>query len=421
MHSPLAIGILVLAFLGRPQSSLEDLAERAAAEDPAFAAAAIEALRAAGPEGLAAFVAVHRAELASPGTRVAAAIDAIGMQKDNYASRLYWFTDLAHAHARAAAEGKPILSLRLLGNLHEELSCANSRFFRTVLYADPEVAGFLRDNFVLHWQSERPVPKITIDMGDGRSIVRTITGNSIHYVLAADGRVVDGIPGLYGARAFLERLGGARDAAAGDASSAFHERRLAEIELEWRNDLAQAGIDLGALPGPTAATAGEDTGAAAAALRAFGKSKVEAPVLGAMSVAAEELLSRATSDEAWSRIAALHAGGAKLSQASIRLLRNKTLGAEAANRLAGSKALVENPLVRTVAAFERSIAEDTVRNEYRFHAAIHRWLLATPDVRLETLNDRVYAELFLTPRSDPWLGLVPVDTYSALDRGGVVE
>ena len=42
----------------------------------------------------------------------------------------------------------------------------------------------------------------------------------------------------------------------------------------------------------------------------------------------------------------------------------------------------------------------------------------TPDV--QPLNERVYAELFLTPSSDPWLGLVPPDTYSALDRGGLV-
>jgi hypothetical protein len=33
-------------------------------------------------------------------------------------------------------------------------------------------------------------------------------------------------------------------------------------------------------------------------------------------------------------------------------------------------------------------------------------------------NERVYAELFLTPGSDPWLGLVSPDTYLALTPGG---
>jgi hypothetical protein len=39
---------------------------------------------------------------------------------------------------------------------------------------------------------------------------------------------------------------------------------------------------------------------------------------------------------------------------------------------------------------------------------------------VDQLNERVYAELFLTPSSDPWLGLVTPDVYTALDNGGVV-
>src|SRR6185436_11360461 len=98
-----------------------------------------------------------------------------------------------------------------LGNLDEELSCANSRFFRTTLYANKEVADYLRDHFVLHWKSVRPVPRITIDFGDGRKIERTITGNSIHYVLDANGTVIDAIPGLYTPTAFLKYITQAND------------------------------------------------------------------------------------------------------------------------------------------------------------------------------------------------------------------
>ncbi len=46
------------------------------------------------------------------------------------------------------------------------------------------------------------------------------------------------------------------------------------------------------------------------------------------------------------------------------------------------------------------------------------WLAAEPTVALTDLNTRVYTELFLTPASDPWLGLVPADVYTALDSGG---
>ena len=73
-------------------------------------------------------------------------------------------------------------------------------------------------------------------------------------------------------------------------------------------------------------------------------------------------------------------------------------------------------------ALENSIAEDTVRNEYLFHAKIHEWLATpTPSFAVDSLNSRVYAELFLTPESDPWLGLAPRNQFSALENGGLVE
>jgi hypothetical protein len=63
-------------------------------------------------------------------------LDLICKQRDCYASRLYWHTDFAQAKQAAQASGKPILSLRLLGNLDEELSCANSRFFHCTWFRD---------------------------------------------------------------------------------------------------------------------------------------------------------------------------------------------------------------------------------------------------------------------------------------------
>ena len=44
-----------------------------------------------------------------------------------------------------------------------------------------------RDKFVLHWQSVRPVPKVRIDFGNGRTLEKTLTGNSLHLVLDSDG------------------------------------------------------------------------------------------------------------------------------------------------------------------------------------------------------------------------------------------
>jgi hypothetical protein len=152
-----------------------------------------------GPRGLDSWVAMHGAG-ASP------QLDQICAQKDAHTAHLYWFTELGAAIAEARRTRRPILSLRLLGRLDEELSCANSRFFRKLLYPDPQINQVLRRDFVLHWQSVRPVPKVTIDFGDGRRIERTLTGNSVHVVLDARGEPVDALPGLLSREVFATEL-----------------------------------------------------------------------------------------------------------------------------------------------------------------------------------------------------------------------
>ena len=100
--------------------------------------------------------------------RLAAQIDALSHQKYATVSRLYWHVDPTSAKAAAREQGRPILHLRMLGRLDEDLSCANSRLFRATLYANQDVSQLLRERFVLYWSSERPVPRVTIDFGDGR-------------------------------------------------------------------------------------------------------------------------------------------------------------------------------------------------------------------------------------------------------------
>jgi hypothetical protein len=62
----------------------------------------------------------HATDPAAPLTpewlRLSAALDAVSQQRNSYLSGLYWYTDLNQAAAAARASGKPILSLRLLGN-----------------------------------------------------------------------------------------------------------------------------------------------------------------------------------------------------------------------------------------------------------------------------------------------------------------
>jgi hypothetical protein len=322
--------------------------------------------------------------------------------------------------------------LRLLGNLDDELSCANSRFFRTTLYANAQVSDYLRDHFILHWRSVRPVPKVTIDFGDGRKIERTITGNSIHYVLDADGRIIDALPGLYGAQTFLTGLQQAEQLAYQCASSPvsecaqvlhqYHCARVTALESDWSRDLAivQASSDSVA---PTAISFGPPP-ARAASRAAFSKNQIERPILHSVlpDQPAYAQLEAATDDSSWAKIAALHSDEARLDQGSRALLMAKAPSALTAGRLTGSKIAIENPVLRQIRNLERSISEDTVRNEYLLHTKIHEWLAtASATQNLDAFNSKVYAELFLTPDSDPWLGLVQPDISTALENNGLVS
>lgn len=189
-------------------------------------------LRSLGPEGLRRF-------LEQDDAHDDAALDVLCAQKDARHSLLYWFTDFDLALAEAKKTGRPILSLQLLGRLDDELSCVNSRFFRTTLYPHPAVSKELRANFVLHWHSVRPVPVVRVDFGNGRTLTRTITGNSAHLVLDSRGRPVDVIPGLHAPHAFLEALRFARTLAKHvealpDASAALaHARRRTALLERW--------------------------------------------------------------------------------------------------------------------------------------------------------------------------------------------
>ena len=420
----------------------ESLARLALEANPAEAAIAAAELRSKGPEGLRAFLEANRSEIDAAAktsaesrtgdstdhsryaqsNQVLATLDSICKQKDCFASRLYWYTDIEQAKMAARMEGKPILSLRLLGRLDEDLSCANSRLFRIVLYANEQVSELLRERFVLHWQSVRPVPTVTIDFGDGRKMERTLTGNSIHYVLDSKGRVIDALPGLYGPGAFLRELERILSAAAKldglktdeerqTALARYHQSRLNELETALLDEVKRVGLPAAPsreIPKPAGVTPPRAQVAAA-----VGISKavmIERPILRGMSDSLK-VLDSIGSDAGWSMIARLHMQDAALDDATRALMSFK------------DPARTRGSLQLAALLLQQSVAEDTVRNEYVFRARIHRWL-ATESAgsnvaTLDGLNERIYDELFLTPSWDAWLGLKPTGAYSGIDNDGV--
>jgi hypothetical protein len=392
-------------------------ASAALSRDPAAVQQSIATLRDAGPAGLAALLDQYDK---SGDARLIPIIDAVAAQHDALSSRLYWYTDIAKATEAASAAHKPILYLRLLGKLTDEYSCANSRFFRTVLYANAEVSKFMREHYVLVWVSERPVPVVTIDYGDGRVLKRTITGNSIHYIVTSNGQVIDALPGLYDPKTFIAILAGAERLASTrallpDALTKYLDEKATALRDAWQADVRRVApklLRVGLQPVPQA---GQAPDARAAMRLAVSKSKVEAPLLAKITprdfAAAVDRSFDAADDATWQKLALLHVADAALDASSIALIRSQNAEAY---REAGA-------LDKTLGKLQQTIALDTVRNNYQFRRRILSWLRESPgQVYVEDLNRRVYAELFLTPRTDPWLGLMPAGTYSALSGDGCV-
>lgn len=421
----LVLGSIQVSFATEP---VESLARKAVSENNAASSAAIAELRSLGPAGLAALRAQYAGEInahiTNPTTtpdeqwqRITAALDAVAQQKNSYIAGLYWYTDLDSAKKASKALGKPILSLRLLGKLTDEFSCANSRFFRTVLYPNDEVAAVLRERFVLHWRSVRPVPTVTIDFGDGRKLERTLTGNSIHYILDSQARPLDALPGLYGPRAFLrglanaekvfQSLAGKNDQQRNLLLKDYYEERHQKIGAAWTIDTERIG---GKVPAGYKVYPGQNgTEAVLVAQRAVTKMVTETSILRGMNMVEEEL-GEITDAAAWKKIAELHTADAVLDSRAIALIQRQ------------NPSLSESDLKRLLNRFQGLVALDTVRNEYLMHTKLYTWLRKDPardDV--EKLNKKVYDSLFLTPQSDPWLGLFSNDLYTALDNGGVVR
>ncbi|HEX5873160.1 MAG TPA: hypothetical protein VFY60_00845 [Pyrinomonadaceae bacterium] len=430
-YSFLSLLLLVLCSpqLSYANKSAEALARKAVLENAAEATPAIEELRSLGPAGLQTLMAQYAAEIkhhiAKPSVapderwqRIAVALDNVAQQKNSYIAGLYWHTDIETAKKASAESGKPILSLRLLGKLTDEFSCANSRFFRTVLYPNDAVATMLRERFVLHWQSVRPVPTVTIDFGDGRKLERTLTGNSIHYILDSQARPIDALPGLYGPQAFLRGLENAESIFkslegknAGERYALltrYYRDQHNKISLEWTRDTQKIG---GKVPEGFRIIEGMDgqPDALSVAPLAVTKAAVEINFLRAMTFATDSL-GQITDEEAWKKIAQLHSSLAVLDDRSVALIKRQ------------NPALSDEELGRLLRKFQELIALDTVRNEYLLHSKLYTWLMRDPTSgNLEKLNEKVYASLFLTPGSDPWLGLFSTDVYTALDNGGVVK
>ncbi len=363
-----------------------------------------------------------------------AQLNRAGNAFDNGESRLFWFTDLDAARAQAKRENKPILSLRLLGNLSDEFSCANSRLFRVLLYPNAWINRRLHDDFVLHWSSERPVPVATIDMGDGRVFKRTLTGNSAHYLLSADGTPLDVLPGLYAPAEFekwLQRGADfARDWRAAKVDlrpkilSDWHRGRLIDgAKARNNSDLERTTKEIELILATNLLASDKPapvyTNAQSASLLTAPKRTMEMPILNAMDApqadSSSEVKRQNYKVPLLSDIPLID--GLFLSETITD--SSSLFDAPTRARIVGMQTKTKRESGSLIQTLEQNVARDTRNNRRNFEPAIHAYFVNAAQPDFVQLNRAIYDKLFRTPASDSWLGLAPADAFVALRNGGV--
>jgi hypothetical protein len=213
--------------------------------------------------------------------------------------------------------------------------------------------------------------------------------------MTADGQITDLMPGMVTPATFADWLTSARTFTLEVAKRAPAQRKVA-ILAHLRAQL--------------------DTGISAwvLALRAIGIERT----------ADLEDLAAATSDEVLDALG--RTSNARISPEAEALVgpmmgRGVTLLlegvlAERAMPLAIGKSAGEAPMLRQLRPVEGYLARDDAKNRFELRARLLTLATSTAATFQDEaeLTARIYAEVFLTPLDDPWMGLAPADVFTGL-------
>jgi hypothetical protein len=227
-----------------------------------------------------------------------------------------------------------------------------------VLFSRKDVAATINRYFEPAWETVRPVPKVTIDFGNGNVITRTLHGNIATYVCTADGTVLDILPGIYAPATFNAQL---TQFYLLSRYASNEEGRAAKMQQYHRR---QSGLLVQSLPTDHLIPAD------------FGKLAIERPLK------------------------------ALLLPTPIATGKPATAGNAAApdERFSAHDALQSNIDL----ADWQALTEDTRLNETIRRRQIHDMLATLGTVTPQQVKKQLYREVLHADLDDPYLGLKPV-------------
>jgi hypothetical protein len=240
-----------------------------------------------------------------------------------------------------------------------------------VLFSQPELATFLSESFECAWESVRPVPRVSIDFGNGHRLERTLRGNIATYLCTSAGETFDLLAGLVDAAEYRARLaqGLGLFAELREARAASGGAVLERVAL-WHRERALAPAGAPLAPDPS-----------------YAKFRVENPLEQQVAPGPVQLLG-----PAGAVLASPGAGGAAGESPFV------------------SKRDVELPLEseweRTRAGVE-ALALDTLYQRRQGYGQAHLLLASRALEKPAALQHEVYGSLLHVDLDDPYLGLAP--------------
>jgi hypothetical protein len=237
---------------------------------------------------------------------------------------------------------------------------------------------FLKNEVVPCWETVRPVPKVTIDFGNGRRLERTLQGNTVLYLCAANGHVVDAYPGVYTPPAFLAEVRKGMEYLRAGGRGLSPESLLA-----WHREQVSRSIT------------------AEQRRITLSKAVVESPLLAALGIGRRP--APAGSPEALNPVAdpkrALARVSARIEDVSKQPATVEQLRAQYARTPEGKRPSPEE-------LGKLAVEADTRTNVNLVRPAVHLFLatLGAPPTP-QSCRDPLYEQILHVPLNDPYLGL----------------
>lgn len=302
------------------------------------------------------------------------------------------------------------------------------------MLSDPEVSRLINEKFVACWDTVRPVPKVTIDFGNGKSLVRTLAGNTVISICLPDGRPLDALPGVYTPADFKAQLGPTLDLF---SKLNWKQDRASEVAIqvgEWHRSRFVDGVQKEGRRTTLSKAAVESPLLQALGMRgmkamSFG-TQPEAPMADTPAPPAQPMVRTTTSKAAVQSVlldrlspvppAAIPTVTANpptlpdpLSDPRAAFAALSSRIEDASKRAATIRELRTNlnPATATQPKTPEQLGREAVEadsqiNVQAIRPAVHLWFMANgalPNQRF--LRDAMYKDLLHVPVDDPYLGL----------------